>query len=65
MKTNDEPRELKFIAAINMEASAGPDAQAARPRRFHMDAYTGGPLAVAGWRFPSRCSERTPLPTTR
>jgi hypothetical protein len=35
-----------------MEASAGPDAQAARPRRFHMDAYTGGPLAVAGWRFP-------------
>ncbi|MCX5683599.1 MAG: hypothetical protein NT049_07945, partial [Planctomycetota bacterium] len=52
MKTSDEPRELKFIAAINMEASAGPDAQAARPRRFHMDAYTGGPLAVAGWRFP-------------
>jgi len=52
VKTSDEPRELKFMAAINMEASAGPDAQAARPRRFHMDAYTGGPLAVAGWRFP-------------
>jgi len=52
VKTSDEPRELKFIAAINMEASAGPDAQAARPRRFHMDAYTGGALAVAGWRFP-------------
>jgi hypothetical protein len=52
VKTSDEPRELKFMAAINMEASAGPDAQAARPRRFHMDAYTGGPMVVAGWRFP-------------
>jgi hypothetical protein len=52
VKTTDEPRELKFMAAINMEASAGPDAQAARPRRFHMDAYTGGTMAVAGWRFP-------------
>jgi len=44
--------ELKFIAAINMEAAAGPDGQAARPRRFHMDAYTGGAMMVAGWRFP-------------
>ncbi len=52
VKTSDEPRELKFIAAINMEAAAGPDAQAARPRRFHMDAYSGAPMAVAGWRFP-------------
>ena len=52
VKTSDEPCELKFIAAINMEAAAGPDAQAARPRRFHMDAYTGGALAIAGWRFP-------------
>ena len=52
MKTSDAPRELKFIAAINMEAAAGPDAQAARPRRFHMDAYSGGTLAIAGWRFP-------------
>jgi hypothetical protein len=52
MKTIDEPRELAFIAAINMETAAGPDAQAARPRRFHMDAYTGGALAIAGWRFP-------------
>jgi hypothetical protein len=52
VKTSEGPRELKFIAAINMEAAAGPDAQAARPRRFHMDAYTGGPLAIAGWRFP-------------
>jgi hypothetical protein len=52
VKTSDGPRELKFIAAINMEAAAGPDAQAARPRRFHMDAYTGSALAIAGWRFP-------------
>jgi len=52
VKTSDAPRELKFIAAINMEAAAGPDAQAARPRRFHMDAYSGGTLAIAGWRFP-------------
>ena len=55
MKTSDRPRELKFIAAINMEAAApaaAGDAQAARPRRFHMDAYSGAPMAVAGWRFP-------------
>jgi len=55
VKTSDGLRELRFIAAINMEAAvpvmAG-DAQAARPRRFHMDAYTGGALAIAGWRFP-------------
>ncbi len=54
VKTSDEPRELKFIAAINMEAAApaAGDTQAARPRRFHMDAYTGGALVIAGWRFP-------------
>jgi len=55
VKTSDRPRELKFIAAINMEAAApaaAGDAQAARPRRFHMDAYSGAPMAVAGWRFP-------------
>jgi hypothetical protein len=55
VKTSEGPRELRFIAAINMEAAApaaAGDAQAARPRRFHMDAYTGGALAIAGWRFP-------------
>jgi hypothetical protein len=46
------PRELTLTAAINLEAAAAPDGQAARPRRFHMDAYTGGTLVLAGWRFP-------------
>ena len=46
------PRELRLTAPLNLEAAAGPDGQGQRPRRFHMDAYSGAPMAVAGWRFP-------------
>ena len=51
----DAPRELTLLADINIEAAApgGPaDGQDKRPRRFHMDAYTGGQLQLTGWRFP-------------
>jgi len=46
------PREIRLTAPLNLEAAAGPDGQGQRPRRFHMDAYSGAPMAVAGWRFP-------------
>jgi hypothetical protein len=49
VETNVQPRELRLMAPLNLEA-AGPEGQ--RPRRFHMDAYSGAPMAVAGWRFP-------------
>jgi phage major head subunit gpT-like protein len=45
------PRELVFLVPLSLEAAA-PDGQGPRARRFHMDAYSGGPMAVAGWRFP-------------
>jgi hypothetical protein len=51
METTAMPRELVLTAAINVEA-AQPDGQAPRQRRFHMDAYSGGPMVIAGWRFP-------------
>jgi hypothetical protein len=51
METTAMPRELVFTAAINVEA-AQPDGQAPRQRRFHMDAYSGGPMVISGWRFP-------------
>ena len=52
METNVQPRELRLMAPLNVEAAAGPDGQGQRPRRFHMDAYSGAPMAVGGWRFP-------------
>jgi hypothetical protein len=49
----DAPRELALLADINIEAAAATGADGhAGPRRFHMDAYTGGALLLAGWRFP-------------
>jgi len=52
----DAPRELTLQADIHIEAAAptgaAADGQDTRPRRFHMDAYTGGALVLAGWRFP-------------
>ncbi len=51
----DVPRELTLSADINIEAAeavTGGEGMPARPRKFHMDAYTGGPLTLAGWRFP-------------
>jgi len=52
VETNVQPRELRLMAPLNLEAASGADGQGQRPRRFHMDAYSGAPMAVGGWRFP-------------
>jgi hypothetical protein len=49
----DAPRELTLLGNIHIEAAAASGADGHQgPRRFHMDAYTGGALVLAGWRFP-------------
>jgi hypothetical protein len=47
------PERLELTAAmeIDIDAAAGPDGKPPLPR-FTMVAYTGGPMRVAGWRFP-------------
>ena len=52
VEPNEQPLELRLMAPLNLEAAMPGDGQAVRPRRFHMDAYTGGAMVVAGWRFP-------------
>jgi hypothetical protein len=52
VEPNEQPLELRLMAPLNLEAAMTGDGQAIRPRRFHMDAYTGGAMVVAGWRFP-------------
>src|SRR5262245_9108861 len=49
-----EPRELKLVAPTVEIEAAMPDAegQSPRQRRFQMVAYTGGPMMLAGWRYP-------------
>ncbi len=50
---DDAPRELTLLADINIEAAAATGADGRTgPRKFHMDADTGGALVLAGWRFP-------------
>src|SRR5688572_13595866 len=47
-----EPRELNLLAsAIELEAAA-PEGEPNKLRRFSMTAYTGGPMQLAGWRYP-------------
>lgn len=49
------PADFNLIAtAVELEASAPPpaDGQPPRARRFSMTAYTGGPMVLAGWKFP-------------
>src|SRR5262245_60695979 len=49
-----EPRELKLVGSwVEIEAAL-PDVegQSPRQRRFQMVAYTGGPMMLAGWRYP-------------
>ena len=42
------PAEVQWL-----EASApGTDGGKPTPRRFQMTAYTGGPMQLAGWRYP-------------
>lgn len=42
---------LAATATIDLEAAAGDGTSAPLPR-FRMLAYTGGPMRVAGWRYP-------------
>lgn len=48
----NETGELSLLAA-SVEFEAAPsDAEPQRQRRFQMVAYTGGPMMLAGWRYP-------------
>ncbi|MEM7577496.1 MAG: Mu-like prophage major head subunit gpT family protein [Planctomycetota bacterium] len=46
-----EARALTLTAPCEITAAAS-DPASANPRRFSMTAYTGGPMTLAGWRFP-------------
>lgn len=47
-----EPTELRLTATtVDIEAAL-PDGEPQRQRRFQMVAYTGGPMMLAGWRYP-------------
>ena len=47
-----ENRQLNLLAeAVQLEAAAG-DSQPQSLRRLSMTAYTGGPMQLAGWRYP-------------
>jgi len=50
-KTQPEPLSLTAAMQIDVAADAATDGKAPLPR-FSMVAYTGGPMRVAGWRFP-------------
>ncbi|MCY3024584.1 MAG: HK97 family phage prohead protease, partial [Planctomycetota bacterium] len=50
-KTTETLAPLHLTCTMQIEAADGPDAKAALPR-FRMIAYTGGPMRVAGWRYP-------------
>ncbi len=56
LETNNDGQITAAPAEVQwLEASAGAlstDGQKAAPRRFQMTAYTGGPMQLAGWRFP-------------
>lgn len=49
-----ESRELNLLAAAVEITAADPGANGAAPslRRFSMTAYTGGPMTLAGWKYP-------------
>ncbi|MBI3866812.1 MAG: hypothetical protein HY290_33450 [Planctomycetia bacterium] len=47
-----EPTELRLLApSVEIEAAL-PEGEPQRQRRFQMVAYTGGPMMLAGWRYP-------------
>ena len=50
LKTTAPPIELAAQFQIEAEAASG-DGKVALPR-FRMVAYTGGPMRIAGWRYP-------------
>jgi hypothetical protein len=52
---NQAPRDFQIVAAaseLKWVDAAAPDGKATAPRRFQMTAYTGGPMQLAGWRYP-------------
>ena len=56
-KNNQHPKQLDFTAAVELDltaeaAGAGEGGGKAPLPRFSMVAYTGGPMRVAGWRYP-------------
>jgi hypothetical protein len=50
------PRDFQIVAAAGdlkwLDAAAASDGQPVKLRRFEMIAYSGGPMQLAGWRFP-------------
>ena len=52
-KDNPKPPEsLALVAMMQIEASAQADGGKPALPRFTMVAYTGGPMKIAGWRYP-------------
>jgi phage major head subunit gpT-like protein len=43
---------LSATAQIDLEARRGPEDGPAPLPRFHLTAYTGAPMRIAGWRYP-------------
>jgi len=53
LETNKDGQIAAAPAEVQwLEASAPGDGQKPTPRRFQMTAYTGGPMQLAGWRYP-------------
>jgi len=54
-RSNDNPKQLELTAAMEFNVAAesgdGPSSGSGLPR-FSMVAYTGGPMRIAGWRYP-------------
>ena len=56
MKTSNPdrkpPEQLQLTAQMEITAAADAGDGAAKLPRFSMIAYTGGPMRIAGWRYP-------------
>lgn len=54
-KNNDQtsiPSQVQLTASAKIEVEAAADGSASGLPRFQMVAYTGGPMRVAGWKYP-------------
>ena len=51
-QSQPSPGPLALTCAMEIEAAAPVDGQVTTLPRFRMVAYTGGPMRVAGWRYP-------------
>lgn len=51
-----QPTQLTLTAPLEIIAASPPSdadkTSGGKPRRFQMTAYTGGPMTLAGWRYP-------------